>query len=675
MIKNTDNTRKFGFSLLLMIIWISFNIPTCASNTSGIAINADYCLGLGNVKLTAPSGYSSYLWSNGSASSSIIVHQAGIYSLSVTDAFGIAASGSITVGDELITNGDFSSGNSGFTSNYTYNANSIIDEGVYTLTPDVSIQHYLFQKGYDHTNPGTGLFMAINGNTTKNITVWQQTITVQPNTTYYFSSWAKGISSYADPTDRQAILQFSINGETLGTPFQVTPFVWKQFYTSWNSGSNTTATIKLIDTQTAIGGNDFGIDDLSFTTLSPVSLSCIASTTSPACEGSTATLNASITGGYCPLSFSWNSSTGFSSTSQNPTITNITSSNSGTYNVTVTDSKGCQTTNSTSLTVNSIPQGTLNNDGPICPKASAHLQYTATSGVGPFDLIINGSTYSNVKSGDLITVTPGTTTSYSLSSITDKGIVSSCPNTSPISTTVTVLNDDTWNMPVAGNLMFCSGGSTVLTASEAVSYVWNTGATTPSLTINQPGIYTITGVNGSGCTKKMDINISEIALPEVNLNISPDYLTTKEKTINYSTSSIPNCSYLWNFGDGITDASVTGTHVYTLSENQQFFDISLKITDQYGCSNQKIKKLWTAPLIPNVFTPNGDNYNDYFMPHTDIQIFDRNGILIYKGNTDSSGWDGTYKGQKADPDTYFYILHYFNNNDEQIKKGFVTLVR
>src|SRR5690606_7669371 len=42
----------------------------------------------------------------------------------------------------------------------------------------------------------------------------------------------------------------------------------QRFYGNWNSGSNTTATIEIVNLQNAEGGNDFGLDDISFGTLS-----------------------------------------------------------------------------------------------------------------------------------------------------------------------------------------------------------------------------------------------------------------------------------------------------------------------------------------------------------------------------------------------------------------------
>src|SRR4051812_31311531 len=87
-------------------------------------------------------------------------------------------------GIELITNSDFSLGNSGFTSDYAYcnSANCLFSDLAYAVGSDPTFFHNQFQ-GNDHTT-GTGNFMIINGATSSNKNVWCETINVDPNTTY-----------------------------------------------------------------------------------------------------------------------------------------------------------------------------------------------------------------------------------------------------------------------------------------------------------------------------------------------------------------------------------------------------------------------------------------------------------------------------------------------------------
>lgn len=81
----------------------------------------------------------------------------------------------------LINNGDFESGNSNFSSNYTYSPGNLWPEGVYDVLADPSTAHSNFAACNDHTSGG-GQMMAVNGNAVPNQNVWCQTVSIQPNT-------------------------------------------------------------------------------------------------------------------------------------------------------------------------------------------------------------------------------------------------------------------------------------------------------------------------------------------------------------------------------------------------------------------------------------------------------------------------------------------------------------
>ncbi|MBX7181518.1 MAG: PKD domain-containing protein, partial [Bacteroidia bacterium] len=124
----------------------------------------------------------------------------------------------------LVVNGDFSAGNSGFTSGYVNN-NNLQPEGRYDITNDASNNHPNF-VGVDHTT-GSGQFMAVNGSGTPNTDVWCQTVNVTPNTTYAFSTWVSTLAP-----GNPAALQFGINGTQLGSVFNApsTTGTWSQFF-------------------------------------------------------------------------------------------------------------------------------------------------------------------------------------------------------------------------------------------------------------------------------------------------------------------------------------------------------------------------------------------------------------------------------------------------------------
>lgn len=165
--------------------------------------------------------------------------------------------------DEQVYNGDFELGNVGFTSAYTY-INWLWNEGTYYVGTDAQTHHSNF-VGHDHTT-GSGNFMMVNGFPGSNVTVWSQNITVTPNTDYAFSCW---VSTLAGEPHEVAQLQFSINNIQIGDVFPAPSNYnnWQRFYQIWNSGSNTTATIKILNQNTVLSGNDFGLDDISFVPL------------------------------------------------------------------------------------------------------------------------------------------------------------------------------------------------------------------------------------------------------------------------------------------------------------------------------------------------------------------------------------------------------------------------
>ena len=159
----------------------------------------------------------------------------------------------------LIVNGDFSAGNTGFTSAYNYTVTNQ-NAGEYFIGPDPKAWYINFDACKDHTS-GTGNMMLINGANQANVNVWKQTVTVQPNTNYNFSAWVEGLY-FKNP----AQLQFSINGILIGNTFTAssTSCLWQQFATGWNSGSNTSAVISIVNQNTAFSGNDFALDDIFF---------------------------------------------------------------------------------------------------------------------------------------------------------------------------------------------------------------------------------------------------------------------------------------------------------------------------------------------------------------------------------------------------------------------------
>ena len=165
----------------------------------------------------------------------------------------------------------------------------------------------------------------------------------------------------------------------------------------------------------------------------------------------------------------------------------------------------------------------------------------------------------------------------------------------------------------------------------------------------------------------------EDPLPGVDFTISGSTLDSRHNQLTCSLPAQTDVQYVWNMGDGLTETGSTIQHAYNISKPVLEYLISLTATNKNGCVNSASTIIDVVPFVPNVFSPNGDGINDVFMPDTDLQVFDRNGLSLYKG---TAGWDGTYNGRLIDTDTYFYLIYYIDRNQQMhTKKGYITLVR
>ncbi len=194
----------------------------------------------------------------------------------------------------LILNGAFNSGNTGFSSGYAYTPPPNNNQGQYWVSTNAQVWNGGMAACGDHTT-GNGNMLLVNGATTPNVSVYCETVNVLPNTDYAFTTWLVTLTA-----GNLAQLQFSINGSLLGSTFiaPATLCTWQQFYTVWNSGVNTTANICVVNQNTNAGANDFALDDISFSPLCTATDSVIItvnpvynnSVITSICQGQTYTL-------------------------------------------------------------------------------------------------------------------------------------------------------------------------------------------------------------------------------------------------------------------------------------------------------------------------------------------------------------------------------------------------
>ena len=236
-----------------------------------------------------------------------------------------------------------------------------------------------------------------------------------------------------------------------------------------------------------------------------------------------------------------------------------------------------------------------------------------------------------------------------------------------------VTQEPDWTFKANGDLIYCAGGSSTLTAEGAASYRWSSGQTTSSITVRTPGQYTVIGANPRGCEKSKTFIVVEDPLPQADFSTSRSTVDTRHNTLVCSTESQSNVQYSWNMGDSLTETGSSIQHTYNISPTIMEYKVVLTATNENGCTNSTLHTIDVVPFIPNVFTPNSDGVNDLFAAGFDLEVFERNGTKLYKGNT---GWNGKYNGRVMDNDTYFYLIYYTDKNNQQKQlKGYFTLTK
>jgi len=240
---------------------------------------------------------------------------------------------------------------------------------------------------------------------------------------------------------------------------------------------------------------------------------------------------------------------------------------------------------------------------------------------------------------------------------------------------VTFINPEV-TLPADTNL--CNGKSLVIEpiSSNADSYLWNTGATSPTLTVTGPGTYYLE-VTQQGCKASDTIHIE--ALSSYVTILQEDTVICNNMPITISASSNLESAFSWN--DGTTGSALvpteSGQYVVTAVNRCGSFtdEVTIEVID---CV--------CLVKIPDAFTPNGDGLNDVMAPVVapgcniqafNFRIYNRFGQLVFTGIRPGQGWDGYFKGRPAETGTYMYYLDYkdvYSGNSIQLK-GDVTLMR
>ncbi len=576
-------------------------------------------------------------------------------------------------GCTILDNGDFEYGTTGFTSQYTYSALNTI-EGQYTVGNNPQAWNGALGSFGDHTT-GTGNMLILNGAPVANQSLWCKTLAVSPNTDYAFSAWIMNANVWGAASNPPT-LQFSINGNLLGTPFtsSTTAGLWQQFYQTWNSGLSTTANICIVNQNTIIAGNDFAIDDISFSPYVMQTDSVTITIHTPPtvnagpdtslCSGNSVQLHA--TGA---TSYSWLPSANLSNSFVSNPIANVNTST--VYTVTGTDNSGCTNTATVMLTIKPTPPVTANaSPSSVCPG-------------NPTILTGNGAATYTWSSGATngVPFIPGATSTYTVTGTDAFGCTSSA------TVAVSVVNNVNINI-LPSEPVICIGDSVHLSASGANSYTWLPNTSISSVNVPDPFVfpsspttYTVIGTDATGCTGTASILIDVVTNPKMIVSKSGD-VECAIQTIQLSASGT-STSYVWSPAtflsspnSGVTNATLTQTTTFVVTGTVGSCVITDSITVGVYTNDE------TAIFIPNAFSPNGDGTNDCLRVLNKANftsyyfaIYNRWGQRVFEADSPDKCWDGNFNNQPVLLDVYYYFLKAETRCGKVFKKGDITVIR
>jgi gliding motility-associated-like protein len=352
-----------------------------------------------------------------------------------------------------------------------------------------------------------------------------------------------------------------------------------------------------------------------------------------------------------------------------------------TYAVLVTSANGCMDTAFISLTALSNPMApAITASAPvICNYGSIQLYSNISTNISWAPVI---------SSADTLTVsTPG---DYTLTVTDTNGCTSS--------STITV-SQDVVVAGIAGDTLLCPGSPSLLSASGGSTYVWSTTDTVVSIAV-QPAIptqYTVQVTDVLGCTATNTIMVYPFAFLNLSPQANTDTLSMYQNTQGYvnltlNDTNFTSVSILTPPTKGTYTLSLTTIEYipgagFTGNDSIQYLICSSVCSQACDTAWLKINVLPAVTVsIPQVVTPNGDNFNDTWkianlnlFPDNEVILMNRWGDVVYQAKPYNNDWSGQANsgihlfGNNLSTGTFYYVVK-LGANQEPIK-GFIELIK
>nr|WP_260155957.1 T9SS type B sorting domain-containing protein [Mesoflavibacter zeaxanthinifaciens] len=211
-------------------------------------------------------------------------------------------------------------------------------------------------------------------------------------------------------------------------------------------------------------------------------------------------------------------------------------------------------------------------------------------------------------------------------------------------------------------VFFCQDESVEISANiNNMSYIWNTGETTESITVSTEGVYTVDVTNLDGCTVAKTIEVTQLDAPIIA------EVYTENNDLIITTENVGDFSYSV---DGI---DYQNSPVFENLEGGRY-TVYVRENSDCGIDTQTFIHF----IVPKFFTPNNDTYHDTwrlkgieFYASSEVQIFDRYGKLLFYRKNKPISWDGMFREQPLPTSDYWYVI----NINGQRRVGHFTLKR
>lgn len=569
------------------------------------------------------------------------------------------------------------------TTSYSYVSGTPSD-GSYTISSTTN--YFDWHNTADHTpNDTNGKSFVVNASFNAG-EFYRRTVSgLCENTSYEFSSWLVNLlpSSGCGGAGIPVNVKFQIwdntdmnllaSGDTGNIP-NASSAIWKQYALVFQTlPGQTSVILKMINNGDGGCGNDLAIDDIVFRTCGDF----ISVTDSQdnsnivACEKDgpisvalTATPDFSI---YTSHAYQWQESVDGntwtdipSETAQSYTTPLLTSSMQ--YRVKVAEdainlANALCSSLSEVFQVLIVPQPDpplSNGDLKICANDSQPLSVSVPSGISVnwYDTE-NGGTLLISDSTTYATTIAGTYYAESFST------VGGC-----LSETRTAVSIDFFPLPEVFDetLTFCENAQINLSANIAdVSYSWSTGETTEMISVDLPGTYSVTVTDSNGCSNVKTIILDQIKAPVISEITSESY--------DLTIQTVETGDYEYSLDGTLYQDS----NIFSNTAGGKY---NIHVREKTGCGIAT--QSYVHFVIPNFFTPNGDNINDFFTPEGiefftsyEVSIYNRYGQLLKHVKNSTLSWNGTFDNQPVVESDYWYLI----NADDKVYQGHFTLKR